>query len=258
MADLAELDRSEAVKIAGAAPSTGVTDNYVQVDSNGNMFTNLRTGAVEQIAQKTMANSIPTVIASDQSAVGTAATTHKTQPAAYTDSTQNPITIDEFGIRSRSIQSSIRGEWGKAFTVTTNFVVAGLGTPTQEPFLLIRNPAGSGKICKFNKFAVSQGNSASPTYLFYLNPTVSANGTLLTPVGDRQTGQASGVTLFNTLPTVSANGTLFFCSRNDGSCFPEIFDFGLWLEPNNSVLINIEQINSVSNSQAIDVHYIEE
>jgi hypothetical protein len=36
MADLNEIDRAEAVKIAGANPSTGVTDNYMEVDVNGN------------------------------------------------------------------------------------------------------------------------------------------------------------------------------------------------------------------------------
>lgn len=35
MADLNELDRAEAVKIAGANPSTGIADNFMEVDTNG-------------------------------------------------------------------------------------------------------------------------------------------------------------------------------------------------------------------------------
>jgi hypothetical protein len=41
MADLQELDRAEAVKIVGANPSTGVADNYAQVDSNGTIQTGI-------------------------------------------------------------------------------------------------------------------------------------------------------------------------------------------------------------------------
>lgn len=36
MADLAELDRAEAVKVAGASNITGIADNYMDVDTNGN------------------------------------------------------------------------------------------------------------------------------------------------------------------------------------------------------------------------------
>ena len=255
MADLAELDRSEAVKIAGAAPSTGVTDNYVQVDSNGNMFTNLRTGAVEQIAQKTMVNSIPTVIASDQSAVGTAATTHTTQPVAYTDSTQNPITIDEFGIVATMSQAAIHCEWGKAFSVTTGFITAG-ATTSETPFLLIRNPNASGKTCKFNRIIVSAPSSGVVSYNMYMTPTITANGGALTVVGCRQTGQAGNVTLFNSLPSASANGTLFFSSRA-GSAYPYALDFGRWLEANNNILITvIQSVNSIT--QAINVDFSEQ
>ena len=36
MADLAELNRAEAVKVAGANNTTGIADNYMDVDVNGN------------------------------------------------------------------------------------------------------------------------------------------------------------------------------------------------------------------------------
>src|ERR1035441_8896117 len=37
MADLAELDRAEAIKIAGANNVTGIAENYVNADINGNL-----------------------------------------------------------------------------------------------------------------------------------------------------------------------------------------------------------------------------
>lgn len=39
MSDLTDLQASQTVKIAGANPSTGVEDNFAQVDVNGQIFT---------------------------------------------------------------------------------------------------------------------------------------------------------------------------------------------------------------------------
>lgn len=39
MADLTDLQAAQTVKIAGANPSTGQEDNFVEVDANGNIFT---------------------------------------------------------------------------------------------------------------------------------------------------------------------------------------------------------------------------
>ena len=257
MADLAELDRSEAVKIAGAAPSTGVTDNYVQVDSNGNMFTNLRTGAVEQIAQKTMVNSIPTVIASDQSAVPTAATTRTTQPSAYTNGTQNPITIDEYGNKVHSGRSYTMGSWGKAFSVTTGITI--LTGALEIPFLLIRNPNASGKTCKLRRLSTTQGATFGARYNVYMNPTVTTNGSVLMPVGGRQTGQTASVVLCNLSPTVSNYGTLFLSLEPANAYYPVLFDFNRWLEANNSMLVTVLRVTTAqSDSQSVSIEYSEE
>jgi hypothetical protein len=70
MADLGELDRSGSVKIAGS-PSSGIEDNYLEVDINGYIGTRLYTasGSAINFGQATMAASLPVTFASDQSAL---------------------------------------------------------------------------------------------------------------------------------------------------------------------------------------------
>ena len=71
MADLTELQASGSTKIAGANPSTGVEDNYLEVDTNGYIGSRLydASGSAVTLGQKSMASSIPIVIASDQSTI---------------------------------------------------------------------------------------------------------------------------------------------------------------------------------------------
>lgn len=73
MADLIELDRAEAVKIAGANPSTGVADNYMEVDSSGRLTVKLNdaAGSAITLGQTTMSASIPIVLSSDQTGINT-------------------------------------------------------------------------------------------------------------------------------------------------------------------------------------------
>lgn len=73
MADLSDLQAALTVKIAGSNPSTGVEDNYAEVDSSGNLLVkallNDASGNAITQGQKTSANSLPVVLSSDQSAV---------------------------------------------------------------------------------------------------------------------------------------------------------------------------------------------
>ena len=71
MADLSELDRAGATKIAGSSPSTGLEDNFMEVDANGYIGVRLyaASGSAINLGQSNMAGSIPVVLASDQSAI---------------------------------------------------------------------------------------------------------------------------------------------------------------------------------------------
>lgn len=102
MADLGELDRAGAVKIAGA-PASGIEDNYLEVDVNGYIGSIIYTASRSAInfGQSTMANSIPVTIASDQSAIPASQSgtwtvqpgnTANTTPWLVTDSSDGPVT----------------------------------------------------------------------------------------------------------------------------------------------------------------------
>lgn len=71
MADLSGVNSTQPVKIAGANPTTGVGDNYLEVDTAGRITTRLNDGAGTSVTvgQKTMALSLPVVISSDQTAI---------------------------------------------------------------------------------------------------------------------------------------------------------------------------------------------
>jgi hypothetical protein len=71
VADLSELQASQSVKIAGANPSTGVEDNYLDVDTSGRVTVKLNdsAGSAITLGQTTMANSVPVTLASNQDAL---------------------------------------------------------------------------------------------------------------------------------------------------------------------------------------------
>jgi hypothetical protein len=70
MADLTDIQASQSVKISGANPSTGIEDNFAEVDSSGNLHVNLRDSSGNEKLGSSLSNaSIPVVIASDQSPV---------------------------------------------------------------------------------------------------------------------------------------------------------------------------------------------
>lgn len=71
MADLSDLNSSQSVKIAGAGPTTGVETNYLDIDSTGRPTVKVTdtAGSSITIGQKTMVNSIPVTIASDQTLI---------------------------------------------------------------------------------------------------------------------------------------------------------------------------------------------
>lgn len=70
MADLGEKDRSGSTKISGS-DSTGLEDNYLDVDATGRVTVKLNdaSGSAINLGQAAMANSVPVVIASNQSAI---------------------------------------------------------------------------------------------------------------------------------------------------------------------------------------------
>ena len=80
----------------------------------------------------------------------------------------------------------------------------------EVPFILIRNPSGSGKTIRLKRIVLMNNHTSTSWVKFriYIAPTVTATGTSLpiacTNIGS---GAASAMQAFSA-PTVSANGTL--------------------------------------------------
>lgn len=80
----------------------------------------------------------------------------------------------------------------------------------QTDTLLITNPAGSGKLLYLSGISITPvTNGRTFTARLYINPTITANGTLITrsSVQVTTTPPTSAVNVYS-LPTISARGTL--------------------------------------------------
>ncbi len=176
------------------------------------------------LGQKTVADSVPVVIASDQ-------------------------TVQT----SQSVTSS-----DKVFSVSTNIFPVADGA--ERSLMLVKNPAGSGK--KLKIFSISytevQISSARITFRTYANPTVSANGMALTPVNFHvKSTPITSVMQFYKSPTITADGSLMD-AREAGQSFTAN------LELNNQIILDEGQsllITGLSNNSPdaeVTISYIEE
>jgi hypothetical protein len=157
------------------------------------------------------------------------------------------IKIDSTALLGIADSTAIMGNQGFGFKATTNRVST--GSTGETPYLLIDNPGGSGKILRLDKMLfIPTESTGAVTFRVYRGPTVTVNGTLLTPVGNRNTGQAAAVSNMYLQPTVSANGSLFFHVTLNAESPPFLYDLeqGTLLEPGFKLLVTADQ--TVSNS----------
>lgn len=188
-------------------PNTDGSASVRQLDSSGNAITN---------GQKTMANSTPVVIASDQSSV--------------------PVSV--------GLPTFLTSTFGYAASI--NQPTAG----TDNPLYYIRNPNGSGKTLylRFIAYGIAVAN-VSGVVKVWKNPTVSANGTAQTVVSF---GGGTTVVLLTSVPTVTSNGTQLtdaVTGQNSNSTTLDI-NFEILIAPNNSVLITG---NPLSNNRQAEI-----
>lgn len=122
----------------------------------------------------------------------------------------------------------------KVWSVTNLFTLT-VGT-TETPILLFKNPNASGIKVRFIK-AIFTGASS---FYMYSNPTITTNGTALTPTNMRiKTSPVAAASTPFQSPTISANGTgihWFSVSSQAGSFIHEMTHMPI-LEANNNLLI---------------------
>lgn len=111
---------------------------------------------------------------------------------------------------------------------------------TDNPLLLLRNPAGSGKTLYI--FKVQAGTSVTNVgvvFKVFSNPTITTNGTAVAVINRNIGGISSSVGLVNSLPTVSSTGgklsSLSVGQNNNSIIFAE--EFSVAVKAGNSLLV---------------------
>jgi len=127
---------------------------------------------------------------------------------------------------------------GKVFVLTTDLI--NISTNQETEFLLLKNPSGSGKTLFVNSMCVGCTDPATdPNFLkAYRNPTISNNGTQITPNNMFNGGASSQVQLYK-IPTATDNGTLLFIVGYSDTHTKDMG--GLWaIQAGESILFNID------------------
>ena len=152
------------------------------------------------------------------------------------------------------VNASLEAE--TAFTTTTEFNT--ISGTTESPYLLLKNPAASGKnliVTHFN-YGIDANNVRSIIRI-WKNPTVTADGTALVEENTNfKTGATSSVATAFKSPTVSSNGAVLnigIAPANNPSRGLNRFYF---IPPGKAILVTIE--NSVSNASTFaDIYWLE-
>jgi hypothetical protein len=139
----------------------------------------------------------------------------------------------------------IRDPSNRAMAIAYRSFRAGSGVQTmaattETPILLLTNP--STNVVPLSIFmrkilALTAGHTA--IFRFYVNPTVSANGTATTPLNLRVNANSPAAkALVYKLPTVSANGTIQ--GAWNASNVDTVLNEPLILDVNNSLLVTVQ------------------
>jgi len=120
---------------------------------------------------------------------------------------------------------------------TLNYASAG----TEQTFMLIKNPAGSGKTIKIKRFVLSAMTlNKAVAYFLYLNPTVTADGTNLPAYSTTAGSLVTPVGLLSTQPTTTAFGRrIISSSASNGSTVILDEQFAIRIPAGNSLLITL-------------------
>lgn len=136
----------------------------------------------------------------------------------------------------------------QVYTISTGSInITSVGT--DNPLILIKNPTGSAKTLYLYKLLLGISSSQANIgcdFAVWANPTVTANGTVITPRPNLVGGSSSSAMNAFTLPTVTSNGTrletFVFGQNNNSINFIE--DFSVVVQANNAVLITGNPISN--------------
>lgn len=163
--------------------------------------------------------------------------------AIFNDSSGNQLNIDSLGQINvtQVINLLTRNNKTYGISVDVNGAIGGADNSS----ILIRNPNGSGKVLHIFRFNAGVNvTNVLVQYKIFANPTVTINGTSVTPTSLHVGGGASAsVALITTLPTVTVLGTSKLWSvslgQNSGT-LDSLLNGEIIVEPNNSIVITAQ------------------
>jgi len=141
----------------------------------------------------------------------------------------------------------------------TSFGASFAGGTVEQPFMLIKNPAGSGYTCRFKRLTLAVTTNTLGTFRLYRQPTITANGTV-NPIGCYREKTATGVVEAYSVPTYSATGNKFLqYDLNAGGVGIIVIEQGLSLIllEGDELLITLEQ-GSNNNKFSCNISWAEE
>lgn len=191
-----------------------------------------------------------------------------TQVRALFDSIGNAITstlisakrgVDVFIINDEATPVIVEGTQGNLAAKGQMYVFASPQlnfTPsgTEHPFVLIRNPAASGKQIRIRSVTQSIVSTNKPTtFRGYFNPTVTANGVVETPINKLSNSVNPTIALVNTLPTISANGARINADVPVAGVFVVDPQFTIIIASGDSLLITVQPtVNNTEVNVTVD------
>ena len=157
----------------------------------------------------------------------------------------NELDIDidgRLGINTSDINDA---RAGCLYLANTTFI--SIATGAERDFILLKNPSGSGKVVNIHEIVMTVDENIGATYRFklYLNPTITSNGTSITPVNARQVGTVAVSSTVYYTPTISTRGTLVYVSSWTLSS-PTLRFVRLLLDPDNNYLLTVTVDNTTN------------
>lgn len=130
--------------------------------------------------------------------------------SVYNETSGNQLGINADGSLNTVDASASLADSDKIFQISETITITGGGT--ENNFLLIRNPSGSGKRIKIIDITIGFTNTVSVLAIFklYASPTITANGTAITiKPGRIGSGVPSSAMNAYSTPTISARGSQY-------------------------------------------------
>lgn len=122
---------------------------------------------------------------------------------------------------------------GKGFgTVIDGFILSNIN---KTDVLLIKNPPASGIVTRLKRLYVSPDRDFVNIEI-YRNPTITANGTPLTPFNHKVSGSPATTQVFQS-PVISSRGTLVFTGKLDAFLKTIDFELARFLEVGENMLV---------------------